>query len=126
MELTLHRVLAHQRQGATFPKLVGLGCGLDLLGVGEQGQICKKSAPEKGAVVSHHSQASSSCGRAMPLGETGGRGGGRMQRALTAALLPVWDNIITHTGATHVIPAGAGPEALILLMLSLQSLVKLL
>lgn len=71
----------------------------------------KGQAPEKGAAVSHHSQ------------EDRGEVRGGCQQPSLQLCSPVWDNIITHT--QHMLFCAWGQDLrLILLMLSLQSLVK--
>lgn len=105
------------RQGATFPKLVGLWLQTDLLGW--EMSPSKGQAPDKGTAVSHHSQDPAAVGGA----GLGGKEdlGGCQQPPLQFCSL-VWDNIITHV--QHMFCSRGQELCLVLLMLSLQSLVK--
>lgn len=103
------------RQGATFPKLVGLG--YRLIYWGWEMSLCKGQAPEKGAAVSHHSQAPVAVGGAMPGGKRTVGAGAGMSAALTAALLPVWDNIITHR--QHMLFCAGGQDLRLILLYAL-------
>ena len=79
----------------------------------------KGQAPDKGAAVSHHSQAPAAVGGA----GLGGKEdlGGCQQPPLQFCSL-VWDNIITHV--QHMFCSRGQELCPVLLMLSLQSLVK--